>query len=54
MCPECGDIQPGVKLNLIRHLAMEHEVVMELVERDIFQPSQDLDEEDNVHASEKM
>jgi len=37
VCPYCGDLQPGIKLNLLRHLAMEHEVVMELVDRDIFQ-----------------
>jgi len=35
VCPHCGDLQPGIKLNFIRHLAMEHEVVMELLERDL-------------------
>ena len=37
-----------MKMNFIRHLAMEHEVVMELVERDVFQSSKDNDEDFNV------
>ena len=48
VCPDCGDIQPGNKLNLIRHLAMDHEVVMELVDRDVFQSARDNDEDFNV------
>ena len=48
VCPDCGDIQPGIKLNLIRHLAMDHEVVMELVDRDVFQSARDNDEDFNV------
>lgn len=51
VCPHCGDLQPGIKLNFLRHMAMEHEVVMELVERDIFQvrtePKEEFDEEFN-------
>ena len=47
VCPDCGDIVPGIKLNLLRHMATEHEVVMELVERDVFQ-SRDNDEDFNV------
>ena len=48
MCPHCGDIQPGIKLNFIRHLAMEHEVVMELVDRDVFKSSRVNDEDFSV------
>ena len=51
MCRDCGDIQPGMKLNLIRHMAMEHEVVMELVERDVFQTSKDDDEDFNINMA---
>ena len=51
MCPDCGDIQPGIKLNFIRHIAMEHEVVMELMERDVFQNSKDDDEDFNVNIA---
>ena len=45
VCPQCGDLQPGIKLNFLRHMAMEHEVVMELVERDIFQVKTESKEE---------
>ena len=51
VCPHCGDIQPGIKLNFIRHMAVEHEVVMELVERDVFQSSRDNDEDFNVNMA---
>ena len=37
-----------MKLNFIRHLAMEHEVVMPLVDRDVFQSSRENDEGFNV------
>ena len=48
MCPDCGDIQPGMKMNFIKHLAMEHEVVMELVDRDVFKSTRDSDEDFSV------
>ena len=51
MCPDCGDIVPGIKLNFLRHLATEHEVVMELVERDVFQSSRDNDEDFNINMA---
>ena len=51
MCPDCGDIVPGIKLNLLRHMATEHEVVMELVERDVFQSSRDNDEDFNINMA---
>ena len=51
MCPDCGDIVPGIKLNLLRHMATEHEVVMELVGRDVFQSSRDNDEDFNINMA---
>ena len=51
VCPDCGDIVPGIKLNFLRHLATEHEVVMELVERDVFQSSRDNDEDFNINMA---
>ena len=56
VCPQCGDLQPGIKLNFIRHLAMEHEVVMDLVERDLDQMEGDQcnDNGDTVDAEERI
>ena len=53
-CPHCDIIQPSNKLGFIRHVAMEHEDVMENLTKEFIEKVVKEREEHDTHAEEDV